>query len=121
MAKATGLCCSDSRRRKLDVAACAKSLSARVGEASHPGPRGQPRQARPANLLLDVQVVEAGTRKIQGRVWDSFVEWLQHNFSEDAKEEMFKSPSLAAAVLHHYMESGFLLMEEDFTSSDAWW
>ncbi len=102
MGKATGLLSSLPERRKLDGVGCARALSSRVGEASHPGPGAPVRQPRPANQLTDVQLVEAGTRKIQGRVWDLFSLWLQEEFSAGAKDEIFKSPALVASVLHHY-------------------
>ena len=54
LAKSTDLCSALPSRRKLDGAGCARSLSRRVGEASHPGPRVQPWRSRPASQLLDV-------------------------------------------------------------------
>ena len=94
----------DLKREKLDVAGCARGLSRRIGEASHPGPpaRGVPPARRDPNRLLDVKLVGAGTLAIQDRVWKSFEGWLQLSLSEQTIDQLFIYPPLAVEVIKSY-------------------
>lgn len=80
---AFGLCssygwCSDS---KLNVAACCKSKTLRVGEASNPGPlRGS---------LEEVQVVSEATRVLERRQLAFFLSWCKACIDEDSLEDIF--------------------------------
>ena len=60
--------------RRLDVSACARGTHARIGEASHPGPRRAP-QPRSA-ALEDVELLEPATLAIRAKVWENFVIWV---------------------------------------------
>ena len=103
LAAACGL--SPSRkgsRSKLDNAGCARLLSLRGGEASHPGPRRRSAAPRDLQALAEVRLVDAGTAKIQERVWTSFEAWVDRELSETTRREVFICPGLVALLLHSY-------------------
>ena len=79
---------------------CCRSKNCRIGEASNPARRRPP----PPGALRQVRLVEAGTQRIQERVWASFQRWLADTdtFSSEACAEGFLCPSLVATVLHEY-------------------
>eukprot|EP00438_Fugacium_kawagutii_P002456 Skav235884 [mRNA] locus=scaffold5594:13070:15073:+ [translate_table: standard] len=89
------------KQAKLDLAACARSDSLRIGEAQHPGPPVQ-RAHRDVALLLGVPLVEPATARLQDRVWTGFQRWLGEELSEEAAGQVFLCPTLAVEVLRRY-------------------
>ncbi|CAL1164508.1 unnamed protein product [Cladocopium goreaui] len=89
---------------RLDVAACAKSSSPRIGEAQNPGPRRAHRAPalRDPGDLESVVLVGQGTRALQRRIWENFDRWLHDKYSEDTCRQVFLCPSLAVQVLRNY-------------------
>lgn len=79
-----------------------------IGEASHPGPRPST-VFRDPQQLLGVKLVDAGTQRIQERVWQAFDEWLSSSLSPTARQEVFLCPALAAQLLRSY---GVLLFQQ---------
>ena len=70
--------------RSLDVGACSKTGSLRVGEASNPGPRRTVVQDRPD--LEEVATVQRSTLIVQRRALEKFHCWLAEELSESAIE-----------------------------------
>eukprot|EP00438_Fugacium_kawagutii_P004856 Skav221077 [mRNA] locus=scaffold3118:408562:418463:- [translate_table: standard] len=99
LADEVGLC-SLRKLRKPAVSALARCEGARIGEASHPGPR-QPVQ-RVAQDLLDVPLHEPGTLAIQRRVEQAFLNWLHSHLSRETIAELFFCATLASVVLQKY-------------------
>lgn len=87
---------------KLNISGCAKCLGARIGEASHPGPRRAQRVPRDPADLLGVQLVEPVTQALQARVWQDFQRWLDASLSATTQEEMMLHPPLLVEVLRSY-------------------
>jgi len=107
-------------RRRLDTASCARCLTARVGEASHPGP-ARPRDHGPRNpqLLQDMRLVEPQTAARQDKLWLELEQWLRERLSPDTLSQLFLCPALAVNVLQAYgmylFESGRRLYELRYT------
>lgn len=107
-------------RRRLDTASCARCLTARVGEASHPGP-ARPRDHGPRNpqLLQDMRLVEPQTAARQDKLWLELEQWLRERLSPDTLSQLFLCPALAVNVLQaygmHLFESGRRLYELRYT------
>ena len=95
---------SQARRRRLDVAGCAKCSKSRIGEAAHPGPgRGPDLQRRSAVGDLDaVPLVKPATWRMQQKAWSSFNDWLAARLSCRAREDLQRCPSLLAEMLKAY-------------------
>lgn len=88
------------RRRRLDVAACAR-CSCRIGEASHPGPR--PRRDRAAGLSLEeAQMIRPETAILQTRVHHGFLTWLQGQLTPHTWSWVVRQPQLQVAFLRRY-------------------
>lgn len=88
-----------SRRRRLDIAACAK-CNDRIGEAVKPGPR--PLRARPAVDLEEVQLLTTHTLVIQQRARQMFVSWLQDELSTEVFESLAARPDLCVVFLRAF-------------------
>eukprot|EP00438_Fugacium_kawagutii_P007238 Skav211558 [mRNA] locus=scaffold2228:116375:121024:+ [translate_table: standard] len=88
------------RREKLDAAACAR-CSARVGEASNPGPRPRFRGDRPLDLE-QVQRVEQTTLALQARVHGRYLAWLQQELEPAAFQELRLHPELQVLFLRSF-------------------
>ena len=71
------------QRRRLDVAACARCHSVRIGEASRPGPD----LSAPLSLE-EVQLVSARTLAIQDRVLGDFEGYLRRELSGPARKSL---------------------------------
>eukprot|EP00438_Fugacium_kawagutii_P025277 Skav207212 [mRNA] locus=scaffold1244:113945:117027:+ [translate_table: standard] len=85
-------------RRKVDVAACAKCNSLRIGEAAHPGPRrNYDRASRPG--LDEIQLLEPATVKLRSQVWQRFKDWVETNFDELFFSKVLLHPVLLVQVL----------------------
>ena len=100
--------------RPLDIARCAKCSSARIGEASKPGPR-RARAARPALRLKDLQLVEPATALLRARVWGKFRAWLEQGAGPDSWESTLQVPSLLVQMLIAY---GQVLYDENASLND---
>ena len=104
LAAGVGIDCGlAGQRRKLDINSCARCGLFRIGEASHPGPRG-PRKlsaSRP-RTLDDVQMLEPQTVAMRKRFWSSFVAWLETGLGERALEECLAAPILLVTALESY-------------------
>lgn len=90
-----------NRRQRLDLAACAR-CNARIGEASHPGPR--PRQPRATNVdnLEDVQRLNQATLAIQQRVHTMFANWLSAELSAQTMMTLHNHPHLQVQFLRTF-------------------
>eukprot|EP00438_Fugacium_kawagutii_P029903 Skav200720 [mRNA] locus=scaffold2650:194332:201147:- [translate_table: standard] len=88
-----------SRQQKLDIAACARSMGRRIGEAANPGPRR--RQHVPERPpLAEVELVRPATMILQQRVHAKFLDWLQSELSVDSWNNI---------VAHPFLQVNFLL------------
>ena len=81
------------RQRRLDAAACARSSSRRIGEATNPGPRRrQPRSDLPD--LERINLVQPATQLLQQRVHSRFVAWLESELGSEVLDRFSVDPSL---------------------------
>ncbi len=80
-----------------DPASCAKCLSSRIGEASHPGP-----QTSRLGLLENIPLVEAKTAALQSKVWKRFDNWLTTTLSPAAKESILRNPMLLCNAVKEF-------------------
>lgn len=81
------------RQRRLDAAACARSSSRRIGEATNPGPRQrQPRSDLPD--LERINLVQPATQLLQQRVHSRFVAWLESELGSEVLDRFSVDPSL---------------------------
>ena len=109
MCRASGLKKFSQKFKLADMAKCSSNC---IGEASHPGPaRPVPRERRDVGELERVVLIEAGTHKIQQRVWEALQLWIADKFSYDTASQVFICPILAVQVLrtfgiHHYSHGG---------------
>ena len=117
MAKSTGLC-APGKTAKFSPAVCAKcGQHMRIGEAKNPGPRRRAAfiPQRNPQLLLDTPLVTGTTRILQDRVWDLFQRWLEAEFSESTRQQIFLCAPLAVQVLRrfglHLFQNGGKLYE----------
>ena len=104
MARGTGLCAA-GRKTKFSLAACAKcGEQMRIGEAKNPGPRRKAPFApqRDPHMLLDTPLVSGATRILQDRVWGQFQQWLESEFSEETRQQIFLCAPLAVQVLRRF-------------------
>ncbi len=76
------------KQGKLNINECCRCGHGRIGEAAHPGPTINGRLRDP-QLLLGVNLVDAGTQRIQERVWLAFDQWLDESLSAQARQEVF--------------------------------
>eukprot|EP00435_Cladocopium_sp_Y103_P042123 s672_g11.t1 len=90
-------------QKKLDIAGCARSAHARIGEASHPGPRhAAPLQPRDPAALADVRLIEPVTAARQDKMLAELEAWLHARLSAETVDQLYLCPTLAAAVLKTY-------------------
>jgi hypothetical protein len=106
--------------QKLDIAGCARTLHARIGEASHPGPRhAAPLQPRDPTALADVRLIEPSTAARQDRMLEELGAWLRARLSEETINQLYLCPALAVSVLKtyamHLFASGRKLYELRYT------
>ena len=87
-------------RRRLDVGACARAASLRIGEARHPGPKRSTRVR--TGRLEDVHLLEPQTIEMRQRFWTSFVQWLETELGEGALQWCLSAPILLVKVLEAY-------------------
>ncbi|CAE7810168.1 unnamed protein product, partial [Symbiodinium sp. KB8] len=88
-----------SRRLRLDIPGCARCGTGRIGEASHPGPRG-PRKPRAGDL--ESRPVQSSTTLVyEERLWEDFVSWCRRRLS-DSCLVFSLCPVLAAMALRAY-------------------
>ena len=87
-------------RRRLDVGACARSATLRIGEAVHPGPRRAQRVR--TGRLEDVNLLEPHTVQMRQRFWTSFVQWLEAELGAGALQWCLAAPILLVKVLEAY-------------------
>ena len=92
-------------RRRLDVSACAKGTHARIGEASHPGPRRAP-QPRSA-ALEEVELLEPATLAIRAKVWENFVDWVDTHAGKGFFPWVLGQPDVLVDLLISYGHSAF--------------
>lgn len=86
---------------KLNVAQCARCASARIGEASNPGPR--PRRGAQRFSLEEVQTVSASTLAVQARMLNQFLTWCSTTTGDAEFEAVFhKVPSFLPCCLRSY-------------------
>ena len=80
---AAGLCQSYGwhSKRKLNIPACCKAGTMRIGEASNPGP------VRPS--LVDVELISFETRQLEARLLSQFLSWAKMHLRNCNVEELF--------------------------------
>eukprot|EP00438_Fugacium_kawagutii_P001255 Skav223451 [mRNA] locus=scaffold350:925896:940241:- [translate_table: standard] len=89
-----------SRQAALDVAACAKCSSCRVGEAKNPGPVRSHR--RTGADLEQIQLISPATAMIQQRIHERFCSWLEQSLSAESLEAIQHNPQLQVYFLRTY-------------------
>lgn len=96
-----------SVRERLNVAACSKTGSLRVGEASNPGPR--PKYAGPRKgSLFDTELLTAQTLALQAKQLCLFQEWCGDSVPVDEQYVLFSAvPLFLAKALVAYADSLF--------------
>ena len=92
--------------RKLNIAGCSRSLSLRVGEASHPGPR-QFRRPREVSLELMPQQLAASVA-LGDRCWAAFYRWSCASFERVQPLQLFlEMPLFLAHAIRRYGDLQF--------------
>ncbi|CAE7307382.1 unnamed protein product, partial [Symbiodinium sp. CCMP2456] len=86
-------------RKRLDLAACARCLGARIGEATNPGPR--PRQPHHGSLE-EVNLVTETTVKLQNRVLADFEGWLRSGLSDSALSSLSSCAMAYCTMIRAY-------------------
>ena len=92
--------------RPLDIGRCAKCSKGRIGEASHPGPRGNSRR-RPPIQLREVATVTKGTAQLRSSIWAEFQAWLSRAAGDDVWATLERQPDLLVEVLLSYGQTLF--------------
>ncbi|CAE8722794.1 unnamed protein product, partial [Polarella glacialis] len=93
-------------RRRLDIAACARASSLRIGEASHPGPGFRAKQAATSCAaqcshieLAEVSLFQPGTDALRSQVWAIFTTWLESALEPEQANLLLQVPEVAALLL----------------------
>ncbi len=89
-------------RRRVDTALLAKLTPGRVGEASHPGPRGSGRFFRDASELDAALLVEPTTNALGATIWIGFKSWCEHSISRTAFIELSATPATLCVLIEMY-------------------
>ncbi len=91
------------KRRKINLTCMAKVTNARIGEASHPGPRPK-RHNRPreVQLLDNAELVDPHTSLLGIRVWDAFRRWCISRISEEAFEGLILCPATLCILVESF-------------------
>ena len=92
------------RRNGLPLsAALARQSHAKIGEASHPGPRrARPQLARSGPDLEAQPLLSGVSRALGTRAWSSFLLWLSSRVSFCPSEVFSRAPALLAMALRSY-------------------
>jgi len=91
---------------KLDVAACSKSKSLRIGEATNPGPRGL-RAAR--GFSLEEAPVQCWSSiQLGERRWTMFLEWCNLYLTDDPVDLFLRVPLFLAHAVRKYGDKEFM-------------
>ena len=94
-------------REKLNVAACSKTGSLRVGEATNPGPRSKFTGPRKGSLF-DSELLTAQTLALQAKQLSLFQEWCGESIPVDEQYMLFTAvPLFLAKALVGYAENLF--------------
>ena len=95
-----------ARAGKLNIAACSRSKSLRVGEATNPGPRGF---RAPRLFSLEEAPVQCwASIKLGERRWDLFLEWCKQYLSQDPIELFLQVPLFLAHAVRKYGDREFM-------------
>ena len=78
--------------------ACAGGSTARIGEASNPGPASRTRLPR-AGDLSDVALLEPATLALQDSAWRHFEQWLMQELCQEDIDSLRACPQLLALLL----------------------
>ncbi|CAE7270722.1 unnamed protein product [Symbiodinium sp. CCMP2592] len=91
------------RLLQIPLSACvAGAPTARLGEASHPGPRGR-RLFRDSAVGLEDRPLQSQAALLLGQKgWDAFLSWVQPSLSDPCLSVFAKSPALLAMALRAY-------------------
>ena len=104
-----GACCVDagwSKFKKLDVAACCRCSSLRIGEAKNPGPRRV--APRSTNDLEDIPLISAATAALEAKVLEKFISWVCCQVDASDVYKMFDlSPLLVCQMVCAYGRQSF--------------
>ena len=87
-------------RRRLDIGACAKAATLRIGEALHPGPRKK-RQQRTVDLE-EFELLEPQTVAMRQRFWLDFTEWIEKHLGPGSLHWCLAAPILLVKILEAY-------------------
>ena len=86
--------------RRLDVGACAKAATLKIGEALNPGPR-RTRQQRTVNLE-DVELLEPQTVAMRQKFWLDFTRWIEQQLGPGSLHWCLAAPILLVKILESY-------------------
>lgn len=87
-------------RRRLDVSACARAATLRIGEAQHPGPR-RARQERTADLEA-FELLEPQTVAMRQRFWLDFTQWIEQQLGSGSLHWCLAAPIILVKTLEAY-------------------
>ena len=97
--------------RRLDVAACAKASTLRIGEAVRPGPRttkwDERKARREGQCLEEVRLVSEKTFAMENKLWAGFRDWLSDGENDDLLNDLLDCPVTVAVLLKEYGSSLF--------------
>ena len=88
-------------RRRLDVGACARAATLKIGEAQHPGPRRRQQKQRTSNLE-DFDLLEPQTVAMRQKFWLDFTQWIEHQLGAGALHWCLSAPILLVKILESY-------------------
>ena len=92
----------EARQVPLDLAACARSSSRRIGEARNPGPRARRDQGPFAADLELVDTVQPATRLLQAKVLAKFDRWIFRQLGEEIHQSLDLCPKLRLTLLRTF-------------------
>ena len=87
-------------RRRVNVSDVAKCKGARIGEASHPGPRVS--RATRLDTLNDYELLEPETIRMRAKFWAAFNNWLDSELGVGSLDILLRSPIALVKALEAY-------------------
>lgn len=98
-------------RRKIQMSAISRVEHARIGEASHPGPRRPKAVHKRQDVNLDsVRLVEPSTLRLGKNIWHGFLRWLSAEFDRDSINRIIGVPEVLSVLVSefgkHLFETG---------------
>ena len=98
-------------RGKIQMSAISRVEHARIGEASHPGPRRPKAVHKRQDVNLDsVRLVEPSTLRLGKNIWHGFLRWLSAEFDRDSIYRIIGVPEVLSVLVSefgkHLFETG---------------